>query len=85
MSASVVDQGASYVMTLVHPTYGTIGVTFQKGSQSAGGTITIGGSTTPLTNAVQSLTVGDGGVAWGGSAPAPTQPPAAPTQLRIVP
>lgn len=85
VSASVADQGSAYALTIVHPTYGTVSLTLLKGSQSAGGAITIGGNTTALTGGVQSVTVGDAGVVWGGSAPAPTQPPAAPSHLRVTP
>ena len=72
VGASVADQGSAYALTIVHPTYGTVSLTLLKGSQSAGGAITIGGNTTALTAGVQSVTVGDAGVVWGGSAPAPT-------------
>ena len=85
VTASVVDQGASYALTITHPTFGTVTLVLAKGQQSAGGSITIGGSTTALTSGVQSVTVTDAGVAWGGSAPAPTQPPAAPGNLRVTP
>jgi hypothetical protein len=39
-------------------------ITFAKGMTSAGGSVTIGGSTTPLRASVQRMTVSDAGPAW---------------------
>ena len=81
VAASVVDAGTAYNVTLAHPTRGTVLLSFQKGGTSSGGTVTIGGATSPLATTVQGMTVTDAGVTWGG--PTPTTPPAAPTGLRI--
>ncbi len=70
-------------MTLTHPTLGTAVIALQKGRESSGGSITIGGVTTGLSTTVQSISVTDSGVAWGGAGG--TTLPNAPTGLRIVP
>ncbi len=81
--ASVVDGGSLYTVTLTHPTLGTVNISLQKGRVSSGGTITVAGVTSSLATTVQSMSVTDNGVAWGGAAS--TQLPNAPTGLRIVP
>lgn len=83
VTATAVDTGTGYSVTLTHPTRGTVQVVLQKGGTSSGGSITIGGSTTALTTAVQAISVTDTGVVWGGAAP--TTLPAAPTGLRVTP
>ena len=82
VAASVVDNGAGYTLTLTHPTLGTAVIALQKGRESSGGSITIGGVTTGLSTTVQSISVTDSGVAWGGAGG--TTLPNAPTGLRIV-
>lgn len=81
VTATAVDTGSGYTVTLTHPTRGTVQLTFVKGATSAGGSITIGGVTTALTSSVQAISVTDAGVTWGGAAP--STPPAAPSGLRI--
>ncbi len=81
VTASAVDTGAAFAVTLSHPTRGTVLLTLPKGQTAGAGTITIGGATTALTSGVQAITVTDQGVVWGGAAP--TAPPAAPTGLRV--
>ncbi len=83
ITTSVVDSGAAYVLTITHPTLGSSSITFQKGRSSAGGAITIAGATTALSTTVQSVTVNDAGVTWGGAAG--TQLPNAPGNLRVIP
>ena len=83
VTSSVVDTGTAYVLTITHPSLGTSSITLQKGRSSAGGTITIAGSTTALTSTIQAMSVTDSGVAWGGAAS--SQLPGAPGNLRIVP
>ena len=82
VAASVVDGGSNYTVTLVHPTRGAVAITLQKGRESTGGSVTVAGATTALTSTVQSISVTDAGVSWGGAA---TQLPNAPSGLRIVP
>jgi len=83
VSASAVDNGSAYVVTLTHPTLGTSSVTFLKGRSSAGGSVTIGGVTTALTSTVQNMSVTDNGVTWGGGGQ--SQLPNPPTGLRLIP
>ncbi|MCC6764316.1 MAG: hypothetical protein IT293_06605 [Deltaproteobacteria bacterium] len=60
LTPSVVDDGASYTVTLD----GTTSITFQKGMTSSGGSIDIGGVVTPLRANVQSMSVTAAGPAW---------------------
>jgi hypothetical protein len=83
VAATVVDAGSSYVLTVAHPTLGNAVITLQKGRESTGGTITIGGATTGFSTTVQAMSVSDSGVSWGGAGG--TTLPNAPTGLRIVP
>jgi hypothetical protein len=85
VTASVVDNGASYTVTLAHPTRGTTLLVLEKGRVSAGGSITTAGQAAALATTVQSVTVTDAGVTWGAAAPVSTQPPAAPSGLRVTP
>ena len=81
LASSVVDNGTSYTVTLTHPQKGTITLVLNKGMISSGGSITVGGVTTQLNNAVQSIVVTDNGPVWGAlngipvPAPAPTPVP----------
>ena len=83
VTASVVDGGSNYTVTLAHPTRGTVAITLQKGRESTGGSVTVVGATTALTSTVQVMSVTDAGVSWGGAGA--TQLPNAPSGLRIVP
>jgi hypothetical protein len=60
LTPSVMDNGASYAVTLNAST----SITFQKGMTSSGGSITIGAVVTPLRADVQSMTVTADGPAW---------------------
>jgi len=60
LTPSVMDNGASYTVTLD----GTTSITLQKGMTSSGGSVTIGGVTTPLRADVQSMSVTADGPAW---------------------
>lgn len=83
VTSSVVDNGSAYVLTVTHPTIGSATITLQKGRASTGGSISIGGVTTALASTVQSMTVNDNGVTWGGASS--SQLPNAPSGLRVVP
>ncbi len=83
VTATAVDTGAAFEVTLAHPSRGTVSIALQKGGTTTGGTITIGGATTTLTSQVQTITVNDGGVVWGGAAP--TTVPVAPSGVRVTP
>ncbi len=63
--SSVVDNGTSYTVTLAHPQKGTVTLVLNKGMISSGGSITIGGATTPLNNGVQSIGITENGPVWG--------------------
>lgn len=75
LTSSVVDNGGSYTATLTHPTRGTVTITLNKGMTSSGGTITVGGQTYNLNNAVQSISVTDSGPVWGALNGTPTPTP----------
>ncbi|MBP7586736.1 MAG: heparinase II/III family protein [Thermoanaerobaculia bacterium] len=62
LSPAVVDNGTSWTVTLAAGT----SITFQKGMTSAGGSITVGGVTTPFRSNVQTMSVTAAGPAWGG-------------------
>jgi len=71
VTASVVDNGGSYTVTMTHPTLGNATVVFQKGATSSGGQFGYVASGTPtlanLTTSVQGISVTDNGPVWGGS------------------
>jgi hypothetical protein len=79
VSASLVDGGSSYTVTLTHPTKGAVVVLLQKGMTSAGGSITMSGQTYALINGMQPMTVTSSGPAWGDPLA-----PAAPTGVRVI-
>ena len=83
VTSAVVDNGTAYVLTLTHPTLGSVTINIPKGRSSAGGSITVGGVTTALASTVQNMSVSDSGVTWGGTGQ--TQLPNAPSGLRLVP
>jgi hypothetical protein len=60
LTPSVMDNGASYTVTLD----GSTSITFQKGMTSSRGSVTIGGVTTPFRTDVQSMVVTADGPAW---------------------
>jgi hypothetical protein len=86
LSASVVDNGTSYTVTLSHPIKGASTVTLQKGRSSSGGSVSIAGQAYSFIAGVQNISVTDAGPSWGGGSPSPPAGAsiAAPTGLRIV-
>jgi hypothetical protein len=60
LAPSVNDTGSAYEVTL----NGSISVTFQKGSTSSGGSITISGDTTNFRSDVEAITVTTAGPVW---------------------
>lgn len=60
LSPSLTDNGSDWTITLD----GSRSLTINKGNSSSGGSITISGSTTNFTSAVQTLTVNTTGVTW---------------------
>ena len=81
VSASLVETGTAYMLTLSHPAKGSATITFQKGMTSTGGTIRVAGENTELHPAMQSMTVTAEGPVWNELAVMPTTP----ANLRIVP
>jgi hypothetical protein len=60
LTPSVADDGPSYTVTLD----GSTSITFQKGMTSSGGSVRIGGVTTPFRADVQSMSVTADGPEW---------------------
>jgi len=54
----------TYTLTLNHPTAGTAVIVFNKGTVSAGGTVTVNGSPNTLINGVQTISYTDNGPIW---------------------
>ena len=70
VTATLVDHGAGWTLTIVHPTAGTATIELVKGMQSTGGAITMTPSTEgcgmqPLGTGVQSTMVTADGPVWG--------------------
>lgn len=61
LTPSIVDNGTSYTITLdsAHS------ITFNKGSTSSGGSITLSGTTTPFSTSVEPISVTSSGPVWG--------------------
>lgn len=57
LNASLTDNGASWTLTLSHPTRGNASLTLLKGMASSGGNLTIGATSTPLRADVQGISV----------------------------
>ena len=58
MAASLVDNGASWTLTMTHPVRGQAVVTLMKGMGSTGGSVAIGGAPAiPLRSDVQGIQV----------------------------
>jgi len=64
LSASLADNGASWTLSLTHPTRGSASLTLVKGMTSTGGSVTIGAATTSLRSDVQGITVTDARPVW---------------------
>ena len=65
LGASLVDNGSSWTITLSHPVRGTASIVMNKGMDSSGGSVAInGGAVTPLSDAVQGITVTDDRPVW---------------------
>jgi hypothetical protein len=60
LSPIVAEDGTSFTVTLD----GTTSIAFAKGMASSGGSITVGGATTPFRTTVQPISVTDAGPAW---------------------
>lgn len=82
--ASVTENSSTYVLTLTHPSRGSVVIALQKGRVSTGGTITVGGQLLALTSSVGSAVVSESGVSWSGVTVPPVIGPAPPTGVRIV-
>lgn len=68
LAANLVDNGASWTITLTHPTRGNASIVLMKGMASSGGSIAInGGTSTPLLETVQSISVTSERPVWGSS------------------
>jgi hypothetical protein len=69
VTANLTDNGASYQVSLSHPTLGSATVVFRKGMASTGGEIGYAASGTPvltsLTAVIQGISVTDSGPVWG--------------------
>jgi hypothetical protein len=61
LAPSVSDNGTSWTVTLEPGT----SITFQKGMTSTGGSVTVGGNTTPFRSSVQTMSVSAAGPLWG--------------------
>ncbi len=81
LSPSVADNGSSYVLTLNHPSRGTVLITLQKGMTSTGGGINVGGQNFSLTDGMMDMSVTSQGPSWGGAA---VPRPNAPSNVRII-
>jgi hypothetical protein len=68
VTASVVDNGTSYDVTITHPTKGTASISYQKGMTSTGGSFGWAQTGTPALSAlltrVQGMSVNDNGPVW---------------------
>lgn len=72
VTASVVDQGTAWQITLNHPQKGSSVIVLQKGETSTGGTIRLnGGATEALSTTVQGMIVQDTGPLWAGATSTP--------------
>lgn len=72
VTASVVDQGGSWQITLSQPQKGRAVIVLQKGETSAGGSISLnGGSAQALATTVQGMLVQNTGPLWGGAPATP--------------
>ncbi len=68
LTANLVDNGASWTITLSHPTRGNASIVLMKGMSSSGGSIAInGGAATPLRETVQPISVTSERPVWGSS------------------
>lgn len=66
LGANLVDNGASWTLTLSHPVRGDATVVLMKGMTSTGGSLTVGGGTTPLREDVQGISVTADRPVWAG-------------------
>lgn len=68
VSAGIADQGGAWQVTLTHPLNGSATLVFQKGENSAGGSVRIDQeASVALRENVQAMTIDDDGARWEGS------------------
>lgn len=66
LTTALTDNGNSWTLQLSHPQRGSASLVLNKGMSSAGGTLTIGSTTTPLRASVQGISVTPDGPVWDG-------------------